>query len=130
MKYTEEKIIEIILQKVPTFREVWEAHLEFWDGETPGLIVDFAELARYITQIMEANKPINLHDIFTLLEDILQNGTETLQNAVKTGFLEALLSPITKDTTYLPLLLKLLGEKSKMFCREWLKFNQCEILGF
>lgn len=129
MKYTEENCMDEVLRQVPGFRERWQEHLDFWDGKPAGLTLDMIELAGYTQELLESNAEKQLDTVFALVETLLSEGSEKVKDAVATGFLESTLNPVTKDTAYLPVLVRLLGDKSRAYCSEWLKFSGGELPG-
>ena len=129
MKYTQDNCMEEVLKVVPCFRESWQEHLDCWDGKSAGLILDMIELAAYTNQLFLRNEADELKNLFSLVETMQNEGTQDVKDAIATGFLESIVNPVTKDTAYLPLLVSLLGEKSRAYCKEWLKLSGEELPG-
>ncbi len=129
MKYTEEDCMDEVLKRVPGFQNTWQAHQEFWEGEKAGLILDMIELASYTQTILESGSEQELSTIFNLIEEMLREGSDKVKGAVTTGFLESIVNPVTAETPYLPLLTRLLGEDSRAYCAEWLKFSGGDLPG-
>ncbi|HEY9832053.1 MAG TPA: hypothetical protein V6D26_15820 [Stenomitos sp.] len=119
--------MEEVLKAIPGFRESWQEHLDYWEGQPAGLVMDMIELATYVNNQLSNQENHDLENIFRLMETMLNEGTEEVKDAVATGFLESVINPVTKDTEYLPLLVSLLGEKSRAYCQEWLKFSGGEL---
>jgi len=116
-----------VLKAISGFRERWQEHLDYWEGKSAGLVLDMIELAAYTNDQLSKNENKDLANIFGLMETMLNEGTQEVKNAVATGFLESVINPVTKDTEYLPLLITLLGEKSRAYCQEWIKFSGGEL---
>ncbi len=123
MKYTTENSINEVLKVVPGFQNTWDEHLDDWDGERAGLVLDMIEFAAYTNSLLKKGEKEETKLIFDLMEKMLEEGENAVRNAVLTGFLETVINPVTKETSYLPLLGDLLGEKSRTYVREWLKFT-------
>jgi hypothetical protein len=123
MKYTTENSIKEVLKVIPGFKTTWEEHLDDWDGESAGLILDMIELAGYTNSLLKKGETEETKLIFGLMESMLEEGENAVRNAVLTGFLETVINPVTKNTDYLPQLGSLLGEKSRTYVHEWLKFT-------
>lgn len=123
MKFTEDNCMDEVLNAAPGFRPAWQEHLDFWDGEPAGLTLDMIELATYASALLELGEKDELPRIFALMESMLGEGSEDVKDAVATGFLETVVNPVTAETPYLPALVGLLGEKSKAYCQDWLRFT-------
>ena len=129
MKYTEEDCMDEVLKRVPGFQNTWQEHQEFWDGEKAGLVLDMIELASYTQTLLESGSERELSTIFQLIEEMLLDGSEKVKGAVITGFLETIVNAVEEESPYLPLLARLLGEKSKAYCAEWLTFSGGDLPG-
>ena len=129
MKYTEDNCMDEVLKRVPGFQNAWQEHLDFWEGEKAGLILDMIELASYTQNLLESGSEVELSTIFTLIEEMMRDGSEKVKGAVSTGFLESIVNAVSEDSPYLPLLVRLLGEKSRAYCAEWLAFSGDELPG-
>ncbi|MCX6219080.1 hypothetical protein [Spirosoma sp.] len=127
MAYTQENCMDEVLKAVPGFQERWQEHVDYWEGEPAGLVLDMIELAAYTNEQLENKENNDLEAIFQLMENMLNTGSDEVKNAVATGFLESVINPVTADTEYLPLLTTLLGEKSRAYCREWLSFSGAQL---
>ena len=130
MKYSIENWVPQLLEKVPGFKSVWEAHVDFWDGEPAGITNDMIELAAYTHDQFERNQDTELRVIFQFIESLIAEGTPEVKNGACTGFLESILNPITADSPQLELLDQLLGPHSRAYCKAWLKFSGNVLPGF
>lgn len=134
MRYTKQNVMNEVLAAVPGFRDRWDEHVDFWDGEPAGLTLDMIEFAAYTTSLLEEHegneRPSDeLVTIFDLVEDLLTDGDEAVRNAAAAGFLESVVNPVEADTPYLPVLVELLGSRSAEFCRSWLDFAGADLPG-
>jgi hypothetical protein len=122
-KYTHENWIHRVLELIPGFRSAWEAHLEYWGDDPVGLTMDLTEFAEYTNARFEADEDSEIEAIFSVVEELLESGSENLVNAVTTGFLESVINPMTAESPHLPRLANVLGSQARAYCREWLAFS-------
>lgn len=130
MKYSTENWTTLLLEKVPGFQQVWEEHLEYWDGEPAGITNDMIELAAYANALIAENKEQELQVIFDLIESMIVDGKDELKDAACTGFLESILNPITAESPEIGLLNRLVGPHSRAYCKAWLRFSGNDLPGF
>jgi hypothetical protein len=121
--------MEAVLRVAPGFKDRWREHLRQWNGKPAGLTLDMIEFADYVTRLLEERRVSALEPVFALVEAMLTEGTEEVKDAVATGFLESVVNPITEETEYLPLFIRLLGPESRAYCVEWLEFAGADLPG-
>jgi hypothetical protein len=126
---TSKNCMNLILQRYPNFKTIWEKHLAEWGDEEPGLLMDMDAFV-YYTLILIKDKHIEeVKDIFLFVEKLLVEGDENVKNAVKVVYLEHLIN--LSDTKALSPedFVYLLGEQSRLFCRAWDEFSGVKTRG-
>lgn len=79
----------VILEAHRDFVPRWNEHLEFWEGEDPGITNDFSTYAHYVVDLVKHDQTTELDMALDIIEQLLVNGDESVQYGVKMGFLEA-----------------------------------------
>ena len=109
----------------PGFIGVWNEWLEedinFGDGEEITEHTIFLEYFHFISDNIDNLEVKQKELLFEYIEESLTSNDDNLSNAVATCFLENLAQMYIKyqPENYFPFL----GEKSKVYSREWDKFN-------
>ena len=115
--------MKIILQQVPGFRERWQAHREYWEGEDAGLCNDMSEFSEYVVDLIADEQSADLPMIFELIERLMVKGDQDVQNAAATCFLENLINIAGTDRLDAKKYIHLLGPESRAYCKAWDKFT-------
>ena len=118
-----ENCIKLILNKVPEFELAWQAHLEFWGDEKAGLSNDLSEFASYLVDNIETLSIDKRQDIFLFIEICLNEGDESVKDAVASCLLENLLNAVSEGLVDSKLFVNLLGQESKKLCKSWDEFT-------
>jgi hypothetical protein len=87
--------MNFILDKVPEFKTAWQVHLDFWGEDEAGLSNDIAEFASFIISNIVKMDDEKKKNIFRLVEDCLNDGDESVKDAIATCFLENLLNAVS-----------------------------------
>lgn len=118
---TKESCIQYILKEIPGFRDMWEEHMKYWEGNSPSLYTDISEFSNYIIELIRSNTTENLTKIFNLLEYLLIHGDADVKNAVSTCCLENIINTASdkKSGVKYYMFVNLLGKKSKEFCKDY-----------
>lgn len=87
--YTENDIIENILEKIPEFRPTWEEYLNNWENRQP-IGIDVAEFSWFVREKLRAKEIKTLQKSFDLIENFLAHGDEKVKNYMYFEFIENL----------------------------------------
>ncbi len=120
---SKEECMKIVLQEVPEFSERWQAHLDYWEGETAGLCIDLAEFSDYTVNLIQNSQSSNLRVIFDLAERLLVEGSSEVKDAIATCFLENLINVAGTDKLDASKFVNFLGPQSRAYCRAWDEFT-------
>ena len=112
-----------VLRRVPGFREQWQAHLDYWEGEEAGLCNDMAEFSRYVSTLIADKRTSDLGRIFSLVEELMVNGDSHVKDATATCFLENLLNVASSGRIDAASFVPLLGPESRAYAIAWDKFT-------
>ncbi len=124
------EIMDEILRMFPDFQKKWEEYLQYWESSSPGLCLDLAEFAHWLEgRFNNFDIPL-LQTLFQKIEFWVSKGTQDIQDAVATCFLESLQNAVDAKKIPGKALFKLLGPESIAYCRAWDKFNGCQTEGF
>ena len=115
--------MDFILQNVPDFERAWRAHLEYWDGEEAGLCNDMSAFSSYVEDLVAKNRTENLKPIFDLIEQLMNDGDQTVKDAVATCFLENLINRASAGSVPARAFVHLLGPRSRAYCKAWDDFT-------
>lgn len=116
--------MELILKQVPSFSDAWQAHLDYWGDEVPGLCNDMTAFSRYVTDLLNSSEQVeNLAEIFNLIEYLLINGDQVVGDAVATCFLENLINVSSTEKLDSRKFVSFLGPESRAYCQAWDDFT-------
>lgn len=118
-KITLEESLIFLKEKFPGFIPYWETESINWDEQ--GIISQMEPFARYTIDIIKTNNLTEIKKIFTAVEFLICNGTQTVQDGMATVYLEYLMSK-DSDEIQFTTFAKYLGENSIGYCRAWDKF--------
>lgn len=116
-KVVEKDLLEILKAKFPESIRYWKEYLE--DEEFQGMTVSaLTNFAYYAIDLIQKNDCDETKKLFDYMEYLLLHGDQGVQDAVATGFLEALDNASFKDEK-VKKALALLGEESKAYLKAW-----------
>lgn len=115
--------VERLVRTAPNLRVEFESLVKEWSPEEPPLTVMFAELGRGLCRHAPVASDAELIEICAAIEDLILRGEETVQNAVATGLLEAMLAESSTGSFDMSILAGFLGAESKAYCRAWDEFT-------
>lgn len=118
MNINRDDAFEIILERHPKFAPIWKEHLDFWNGDIPGITNDFSEYVHYVIDLIKNNNVSELDIALNLIEHLLEKGNDDVIYGVQLGFLEGITnSLLSMESKYSLLFSSKLKSKSKEFCR-------------
>jgi hypothetical protein len=121
---SENECIDIILEKFPGFKGAWQEHLDWWGGETRGFCNDMSAFSNYVIDLLHKNKKnLEIKTIFLFIEELMTRGTEEVQEATATCFLENLINATSWGTASAGSFVHLLGAESRKYCKAWDEFT-------
>lgn len=127
--FTKENCINYILDNIPEFRNSWEKHLNYWDGEEAGLCNDVSSFTDFtIVKIGDENQKL-LTTIFGVTENLLKDGDEEVRTVIATCFLENILNVVSAGKIASSSFVDLLGENSKEYCKKWDEHTGVKTMG-
>lgn len=126
---TEINCMQNILERVPAFKQDWQTHLDYWNGEEAGLCNDMSEFSRYVADLILTNQLESLPQIFSLVEEFLNEGNQQVQEAIATCFLENLINCCSSDDLDAEAFIHLLGPASEAYCKAWDEFTGVKTKG-
>lgn len=129
-KMKSRKFVEQLLLEFPSLRTRWDAHLEYWEGEEPGLVNDMIELADFFCDLLEQSNESGVKFILKWAEEKLNAGPDLVKDAICTGFFESVLNSLDENSNGTELLRKHIGENSFAYAKEWLSFSGGKLSGF
>lgn len=115
--------MKLILEQIPAFRESWQAHLNYWDGEQAGLCNDVTEFSHYVVELIATEQVDDLKKIFNLIEQLQVDGDIEVQTAIATCFLENLLNVASAGRIDTKKFVDFLGPESRAYCKAWDEFT-------
>lgn len=117
-----ERSTELLLETYPEFQPAFNAHVTAWESDPRSLCSDFTSLGEFVMDEIAAGRLARLPALFEVVERLMREGTEEVQNAVATCFLENLLNSTPHRIPPESFVL-LLGPESRKFCRAWDEFS-------
>ena len=84
------QVNDLFLEICPNMQDKWKQHLEFWEDDERGSYNDIAEFVHHTVDCYEQNDQLCLTNIFSLVENLILNGTEEVKGLMIIGFLETL----------------------------------------
>jgi hypothetical protein len=111
-----------LLERMPQFREDWDAHLRRW-GEDPGIGLDVAAFSRFVLKRLQDAGSVEAQRIFDLIEELATRGDEAVQTAATTQCLENLVNHIGAGRLKPEAVVPYLGPESRRYCIAWDDFT-------
>jgi hypothetical protein len=84
------EVNNLFLKMCPSVQDKWNEHLEWWKGDERGNYNDIAVFVHHTADCYEQNDQSCLNNIFSLVENLVLNGTEEVRGLMIVGFLETL----------------------------------------
>jgi hypothetical protein len=81
-------VIPRLMQSCPSLAAPWQAHLDEWGGDEPGIYNDAAVAAHFFVELLEAR---NVHELaagFATVEDLLLGGDRETRAMLIVGLIE------------------------------------------
>ena len=120
-KIDRDQAIQKLLDALPNFSKLWNEHLDFWEGDKPGITNDFSPVTEFTILLLEEPNRDQLKIIANLVEEFICNGDKDVKYGATLGFIEGITNRIGHMST-LPkgwdLFLGFMGSKSKDFLQE------------
>lgn len=106
-------------------RHIEESHSQLvssWLPDDPPVTIVFANIGRCLIHLYSnASAATPFRDLFGVIEELMIDGDESVQSAVATGLLEALLNEAAiRGTTDL---VSLFGPNTRAYCQAWDSFT-------
>lgn len=121
MKINAKDCINLILERVPEFKDDWDRFQKDWKDEEvkPGLCGQVSEFSHFVADNHKQLGPQRMREIFSLAEEILQMGDNDSQTAITTCFLENILNRCSYRLIPPEAFIPFLGPESRAFSRSW-----------
>lgn len=106
----------------PAFQIAAERLKEEWGTDTPPLTVALSEFGRFlIEEAADTFSQEDLNNIFSRIDQLLQNGSHAERDAVATGFLEAVATELDRfpEARWI---LGFIGPASRQYLTAWNQF--------
>jgi hypothetical protein len=97
----------------PDFRDAWEAHLDYWNGEPAGEYNDLGALAQWLVDRMEAQNTSCFPALFKDFEDLLASSDANRRDLLVVGFLEDVQNVSSNRKVNPDVVLPFLGPESR-----------------
>ncbi len=120
---TAQECMQLVLSEVPGFRDAWQRHLDYWEGEPAGLCNDMTAFSRYVSDLIAQGNTHDLPAIFNLIEKLMVEGDEQVKDAAATCFIENLLNRASSGAIDARTFAPLLGKESLAYARAWDEFS-------
>ncbi len=80
----------LLLDACPGFQPAWQKHLDWWNGEEPGVYNDTSEFARYLVESFESGQTAEFPAAFSAIERILNEGDQESRDIAGIGVIESI----------------------------------------
>lgn len=121
------EILKTLFNLFPPFEKYRAEEIAGVWGEDLGIYMDMAIFSHYIIDLIaNDSKKHNQKEIqltFILIERLINEGTDDVQEAATTCFLENLVNAIAWQTIPASSFVNLLGPESKKYCKAWDAFT-------
>lgn len=123
MKINREKAVKILLDSHEGFQKLWDEHLEFWEGDEPGITNDFSVYVSYVVDLVQSKNLAELTVASEVIERLIIEGDKDVQYGATIGYLEGITNSLShKEDEHTSLFNSYLKPKSREFCKELDKF--------
>lgn len=122
---SESEVKKIILEQFPKFESYLQEEKEiFWGEENESITAFIASFSHYIKDLIIDNPKSNqIEQSLLLAEYFMEKGSDKVQDAVATCFLENLTNAISWKRIPSSSIVPYLGPKSKDYCKGWDEFT-------
>lgn len=121
------EILETLFNLFPPFEKFRAEEIEELGEEDRSFHTDMIDFCTYIIKLIandsEKNHQKEIELTFIFIEKLMNEGSEEVQEAVATCFLEDLLNAVSWERIPASSFVPLLGPESKKFCRGWDEFT-------
>jgi hypothetical protein len=90
-----------------------------WSPDAPPLTLVFSILGRRLCSHAEATSEQEWKQVFTIVDQLIKVGDESVKDAVTTGMLEAMLAEASAGRCDFSRFARYLGAETKAYCRAW-----------
>ncbi len=111
------------------FAETYENLKAEWFPDAPPATIVFSSLGRAFCQAATRSSVMELTEIWSVVEELVVNGDETVKNAVTTGLLEAILSESSAGRFCMSSIFEHFGPATMSYCKAWDAFTGCKTQG-
>jgi hypothetical protein len=115
--YTSENTMKKIVTSIPEFKDSWNEHLKYWEGDERTIGIDITAFCSFIIKKLKIKEDYNYRLVFDLIEELLVEGSEEVSYAIEFQFLENILNSSAHGHFPIESFFEYLGEKSKAFCK-------------
>jgi hypothetical protein len=112
------QVNDLFLQICPKVKDEWNEHLRWWRGEERGHYNDISVFVSHTVECYEQDDQSCLTKIFSLVEELILNGTEEVKGLMTVGFLETLQNKASHRDFGYKVFEPYLGAQSKEAWRE------------
>jgi hypothetical protein len=117
-----DELMPTLVREFPAFREHWDEHIRYWNGQSPGMYLDMAEFVHFVVDDLFANDRIaDLRRAFEIMERWLIGDDKAVGDIVLLGFLETLQNYASWRPFGNAIFVQFLGEQSRA---EWNGLNR------
>ena len=112
----EHEVVPLLVNCIPEFRTRLVESIDNWmnDDGTISTYGQLGELTRLVVDRFDAGNYDGATELFLLVERLFEDGSESVRNAIATGFLENMQNQTTLSGEYWA---PLIGERAKAFCK-------------
>jgi hypothetical protein len=129
---SETTVVKIIFDHYPDFIPFRENEInDVWKDSPPGIHLEMIIFSDFMRNILENNQEDSekTKQTFLFIEQFMSDGTEEVQEAVATCFLENLINAISRGRIPAASFVPLLGPESKKYCKAWDEFSKAKTEG-
>ena len=121
------EILKKLFNLFPPFEKFFEDEIDKLWGEDLGIHMNMSSFSNYIIDLIandsQKNHQKEIELTFIFMEQLMNEGSEEVQEAVATCFLENLLNAVSWETIPASSFVPLLGPESKKHCKAWDEFT-------
>ena len=123
MKINREAAVKILLNSHAGFKKHWDEHLEFWEGDEPGITNDLSVYVGYVVDLVLSKNLVELAVASEIIEHLIVEGDEDVLYGATIGYLEGITNSLShKEDKHTSLFNSYLKPRSREFCKELDKF--------
>ncbi|GAB1266730.1 hypothetical protein NBRC116493_02510 [Aurantivibrio infirmus] len=88
---TETDFLQELRRLCSDIEKPWLEHLEFWEGDEPGIFNEISVIVHYVINKLEAKDTVEFQPVFDLVERGVNSKNRNVSELAVTGFLEGIL---------------------------------------